>query len=169
MQSSDEEGDDEEKKKKRKEKKGLKEKLKEKIAGDKEEEQKKHGYEQDTEIPVKKFHEAHGQAYDHGPVHHEEPKVEPAAVVYAGEDKKEEEKKGFLEKIKDKLPGHKKPEEVPVASPPPAEYENAEPAHHDGEAKEKKGLLEKIKEKMPGYHPKAEEEKEKEREKPSSY
>ncbi|XP_050366667.1 dehydrin ERD14-like isoform X2 [Argentina anserina] len=161
--SSDEEGDDEEKKKKRKEKKGLKEKIKEKISGDKEEE-KKHGYEQDTdEIPVEKFHEDHGHAYDHGPVvpHHEEPKVEPA-VVYA-EEKKEDEKKGFLEKIKDKLPGHKKPEEVPVASPPAAGYETAEPAYHEGEPKEKKGLMEKIKGKIPGYHPKTEEEKEKEK------
>lgn len=166
--SSDEEGDDEEKKKKRKEKKGLKEKLKEKIAGDKEEEEKKkHGYEQDTEVPVEKFHEEQEHPYDHGPHHHEEPKVEPT-VAYTEEQKKEDEKKGFLEKIKDKLPGHKKPEDVPVASPPPPEYENVEPAYHEGEVKEKKGLLEKIKEKIPGYHPKTEEEKlEKEKEKPT--
>lgn len=166
--SSDEEGDDEEKRQKRKErkeKKGLTEKIKEKISGDKEEE-KKHGYEQDTEIPVEKFHEEHGHPYEHGPVvhHHEEPKVEPTAV-YGEDEKKEDEKKGFLEKIKDKLPGHKKPEDGPVVSPPPPEYENVEPAHHEGEVKEKKGLLEKIKEKIPGYHPKTEEEKEKEKEK----
>ncbi|KAK1295791.1 hypothetical protein QJS10_CPB15g00304 [Acorus calamus] len=52
-----------------------------------------------------------------------------------------EEKKGFLEKIKEKLPGggHKKVEEVPI---------------EDGEGigQDKKGFLEKIKEKFPGYH-----------------
>lgn len=137
----------------------MKEKIKEKISGDKEEE-KKHGYEEDTAVPVEKFHEEHEHQYDHGPVHHEEP------TVVHSEEKKEDEKKGFLEKIKDKLPGqHKKPEDVPVASPPPPEYEHAEPAYNEGEVKEKKGILEKIKEKIPGYHPKTEEEKEKEKEK----
>ncbi|OMO91955.1 Dehydrin [Corchorus olitorius] len=54
-----------------------------------------------------------------------------------------EEKKGFLDKIKEKLPGqHKKPEEGTAHDVhPPAE----------GEPKEK-GILEKIKEKIPGCH-----------------
>lgn len=79
-----------------------------------------------------------------------------------GEVKTEEEKKGFMDKLKEKLPGHaKKPEDAsaPVAAPvvvPPVE--EAHPA-------EKKGILEKIKEKLPGYHPKSvEEEKKKESE-----
>ncbi|CAI0434986.1 unnamed protein product [Linum tenue] len=75
-----------------------------------------------------------------------------------------EEKKGFMEKIKDKLPGKKSTaEETPVvavapAHPPPAAVAATEP-------EEKKGFLEKIKEKLPGYHAKgseAEENKEKE-------
>ncbi|KAM0871019.1 hypothetical protein ACQ4PT_039652 [Festuca glaucescens] len=71
----------------------------------------------------------------------------------------EEEKKGFLEKIKEKLPGgHKKPEDAaaapathaapaPVHAPAPAAEEVSSP---DG--KEKKGLLGKIMDKLPGYH-----------------
>lgn len=73
--------------------------------------------------------------------------------------KTEEEKKGFMEKLKEKLPGHgKKPEDAsavaaaPVVVPPPVE--EAHPA-------EKKGILEKIKEKLPGYHPKTTVEEEK--------
>ncbi|CAH2067541.1 unnamed protein product [Thlaspi arvense] len=77
-----------------------------------------------------------------------------------GEVKTEEEKKGFMDKLKEKLPGHgKKPEDAspvaaaPVVVPP---VEEVHPA-------EKKGILEKIKEKLPGYHPKTgEEEKKKE-------
>nr|AAT06600.2 dehydrin [Lupinus albus] len=137
--SSDEEeiGEDGEKKKKKKEKKGLKEKIKEKITHDDDKEEKKH---EDTTVPVEKI------------------EVDP------------EHQKGFLEKIKDKLPGqHKKTDEVAV---PPASSTVYGDAHtetdaavaHEGEAKEKKGLLEKIKEKIPGYHPKSGEEKEKEKE-----
>ncbi|MBO8589939.1 hypothetical protein INN88_15195, partial [Staphylococcus aureus] len=50
-----------------------------------------------------------------------------------------DEKKGFLEKIKEKLPGgYKKAEEHPA--PPPAECTTAEVPEHEGEAgKEKKG------------------------------
>ncbi|KAK7321835.1 hypothetical protein VNO77_32820 [Canavalia gladiata] len=74
-----------------------------------------------------------------------------------------EEKKGFLDKIKEKLPGqHKKAEEVSSTS---SEYVAAHTAEtHEGEAKdkEKKGLLDKIKEKLPGYHSKPNEDKEKE-------
>ncbi|KAG6390790.1 hypothetical protein SASPL_148535 [Salvia splendens] len=72
-----------------------------------------------------------------------------------------EEKKGFLDKIKDKLPGGKKTEEV--AAPPPPAPVVAD--YSEAEGKEKKGFLDKIKEKLPGYHPKSDEEKEKEKEK----
>lgn len=71
-----------------------------------------------------------------------------------------EEKKGFLEKIKDKLPGKKSADDHVTAhhAPPPiADHGEL----HDDSAKEKKGIFEKIKEKIPGYHPKTEEEKEK--------
>jgi len=73
--------------------------------------------------------------------------------------KTEEEKKGFMDKLKEKLPGHgKKPEDAspaaPVVAPPVKE---AHPA-------EKKGILEKIKEKLPGYHPKTVDEVKKEKE-----
>lgn len=139
FQSSDEEeGEGEEKKKK--DKKGLKEKIEEKISGEKEHE--------DTTVPVEKHEEAH-------------------VVTEAGHP---EDKKGFLDKIKGKLPGqHKKAEEVPPPPPPPsAEYAATEAASHEGEAKEKKGFLDKIKEKLPGYHPKTEEEKEKEKESASA-
>ncbi|PON60588.1 Dehydrin [Parasponia andersonii] len=148
--SDEEEGEGEEKKKKKKEKKGLKEKIKEKISGEDKEEEKKeeyhHYHEADTSVPI-----------EHEVVHSSKP-IHP------------EEKKGFLEKIKDKLPGgqHKKPEEaVPASAPAPDHHEYSEASHEGGEAKEKKGILEKIKEKLPGYHSKTEEEKEKEREKES--
>ncbi|OIW06231.1 hypothetical protein TanjilG_03856 [Lupinus angustifolius] len=138
--SSDEEeiGEDGEKRKKKKEKKGLKEKIKEKITHDDDKEEKKH---EDTTVPVEKV------------------EVDP------------EHQKGFLDKIKEKLPGqHKKTDEVAVPPASSTVYGGAHTetdagvAHHEGEAKEKKGLLEKIKEKIPGYHPKTGEEKEKEKE-----
>lgn len=170
--SSSDEEEDEEKKKKRKEKKGLTDKIKEKISGD---EHKEEGYhkEEDTAVPVEKVYEEE----------HHHPAPAPAPVVHYHEeptDSPTEEKKGFLEKIKEKLPGHKKTEEVPVgaasheqhsddkhAAEPPvaASYEAGE------EPKEKKGILEKIKEKLPGYHSKTEEDhkdiNEKEKDTPS--
>ncbi|CAF2140321.1 dehydrin ERD14 [Brassica rapa] len=81
------------------------------------------------------------------------------ATTAEGEVKTEEEKKGFMDKLKEKLPGHgKKPEDAspaaPVVAPP---VEEAHPA-------EKKGILEKIKEKLPGYHPKTVDEVKKEKE-----
>lgn len=92
---------------------------------------------------------------------HEDTSV-PVEVVHTETPHEPEDKKGFLDKIKEKLPGHKKADEVP---PPAPEYVSPEAAvSHEGDAKEKKGLLEKIKEKLPGYHPKTEEEKEKEKE-----
>ncbi|CAK9180360.1 unnamed protein product [Ilex paraguariensis] len=136
--SSDEEEVEEggEKKKKKK----LKDNIKEKISGDHKEEDKVEKYEE-TAVPIEKYEEP-------VPVNVAEPTCEP------------EEKKGFLEKIKDKLPGgHKKTEEVPPSPPPPPPAE--EYGSPDGEAKEKKGFMEKIKEKIPGYHPKTEDEKEK--------
>ena len=81
-------------------------------------------------------------------------------VLYedASGDANPDEKKGFLEKIKEKLPGgYKKAEEHPA--PPPAECTTADVPEHEVEAgKEKKGILEKIKEKLPGYHKNAGEE-----------
>ncbi|XP_061362936.1 phosphoprotein ECPP44-like isoform X1 [Gastrolobium bilobum] len=91
--------------------------------------------------------------------------VEKVEVDYEVDVAETEEKKGFLDKIKEKLPGHKKTEEVtlttPTPPPPASSYEYGENTH-EGEAKEKKGILEKIKEKLPGYHHKTEEEKQKE-------
>jgi len=81
-----------------------------------------------------------------------------------------EEKKGLMDKIKEKLPGQgKKEEEVAVAdgyrvptSHPPSTDEHDLGAYKEESSTtaaaaggEKKGFLEKIKEKLPGYHPKA--------------
>jgi len=119
--SSDE--DNEEKKEKKRKKKGLKEKIKEK------------------------------QHTDHEAVMEEVLAVTPEAdgtAVVVETVVPDEENKGFVEKIKEKLPGHPKKtaeeavaeEEVTVAPPPPA-------VEHEGE---KKSFIEKIKEKLPGYH-----------------
>lgn len=71
-----------------------------------------------------------------------------------------EDKKGFLDKIKEKLPGQQKKQEEEVPVPPTSsEYDAPHAEAHEGE---KKGLLDKIKEKLPGYHPKTNEDKEKE-------
>jgi len=88
----------------------------------------------------------------------------PAAVP-------EEEKKGFLEKIKEKLPGgHKKPEDAgaapvthaaPAPAPAPAPVHAPAPAAEEissPDGKEKKGILGKIMDKLPGYHKAAGEE-----------
>ncbi|GJZ43922.1 phosphoprotein ECPP44-like protein, partial [Tanacetum coccineum] len=122
--------------------------LKEKIEEHKE--KKEEEKIEDTHVPVEKYEEVPvappiGDCAD--PI----PTPEP------------EEKKGFMEKIKEKLPGgHKKTEEEHVAPPPPAPPVVV--AHDvEGETKEKKGIFEKIKEKIPGYHSKSEEEKEKEK------
>ncbi|KAK9063963.1 hypothetical protein SSX86_017835 [Deinandra increscens subsp. villosa] len=146
--SSDEECEDGEKKKKKK--KPLKETIKEKIEDfkEKKEEKKAEKSEADTCVPIEKY---------------EEVVVPTPEVVHPTPTPAPEEKKGFMEKIKEKLPGgHKKAEEEHVAAPPPpppaaAVYEE------EGEPKEKKGIFEKIKEKIPGYHSKSEEEKEKEK------
>ncbi|PIN25723.1 hypothetical protein CDL12_01517 [Handroanthus impetiginosus] len=116
--SSEEEEAEEGGERKKKKKKGLKEVIKEKITGDKdgeETEQKEMG------------------------VHVEKCDEENAERVH------NEEKKEFIEKIKEKLPGqHKKGEE------------NAQIAatceHSPGSnTEEKKGIIDKIKEKLPGH------------------
>ncbi|CAI9758039.1 unnamed protein product [Fraxinus pennsylvanica] len=92
--------------------------------------------------------------------HKEEHKTQKISVPVE-KCEESEEKKGFVGKIKEKIPGgHKKAEEVAVPPPP---YQATECTTPDAEAKEKKGLLDKIKEKIPGYNPKTEEEKEKEK------
>ncbi|ESR35734.1 hypothetical protein CICLE_v10029952mg [Citrus x clementina] len=78
----------------------------------------------------------------------EENAVEKNDEIASAEATHLEEKKGFLEKIKDKLPGqHKKAEEGAACA-------GCCPNEHlaEGDEKEKKGILEKIKEKLPGYH-----------------
>ncbi|XP_057805912.1 phosphoprotein ECPP44-like [Salvia miltiorrhiza] len=66
-----------------------------------------------------------------------------------------EEKKGFLDKVKEKLPGqHKKGDEESQTAPPPA----TEHSPAGCENKEKKGIIDKIKEKLPGHHKKSENE-----------
>ncbi|KAJ8422245.1 hypothetical protein Cgig2_023104 [Carnegiea gigantea] len=149
--SSDEgEGDDDEKrrgkKEKKEKKKGLKEKIMEKLPGHEDELKMEHQHQhhrEETNVPVEK-------------VHHEE-----LHSSHANKPPQEaEEKKGFLDKIKEKLPGQQKKadghehQHVHVHEVTPVAAE-----HH--EAKEKKGILEKIKEKIPGFHSKnaAEEKK----------
>lgn len=63
------------------------------------------------------------------------------------ETEQPEEKKGFLETIKDKLPGQHKKGEEEILTPPAAE--------------EKKGIIDKIKERLPGQHKSNENEVEK--------
>jgi len=66
----------------------------------------------------------------------------------------EEEKKGFLEKIKEKLPGHHKKEgEEQVAI---KESATVSEGGEGQDGKEKKGIFEKIMEKLPGHHHKEE-------------
>ncbi|EEF40786.1 dehydrin Xero 1 [Ricinus communis] len=56
-------------------------------------------------------------------------------------------KKGLKEKIKEKLPGHKKDRPHATSTTTPGGYSSAEQHGH-----EKKGVMEKIKEKLPGGH-----------------
>ncbi|KAF2531776.1 hypothetical protein F2Q70_00031081 [Brassica cretica] len=70
-----------------------------------------------------------------------------------------DEKKGVMEKIKEKLPGHsEKPDDSQVVNTEAAVPVSDETAEHP---EEKKGILEKIKEKLPGHHAKSSEEEEK--------
>lgn len=82
-------------------------------------------------------------------------KKEDTSVAVEKVDGTTEEKKGFLDKIKEKLPGHKKTDDVTTPPAPPVVVTPAETtttSHDQGD--QKKGILEKIKEKIPGYHPK---------------
>jgi len=148
---------------KRKKKKGLKEKIKEKLPGHKDTE----GEHVTTGLPAPAPPAAlqtHGDHHDTAvPVHKidGDVKTETPPAVH------EAEKKGFMEKIKEKLPGgHKKPEDaaaVPVTHAAPAPVHTPAPAPPAEEVsspdgKEKKGLLGKIMDKLPGHH-KTEEDK----------
>ena len=107
----------------------------------------------------------------------EEEKTEPAFVPSPVEEKPtvslekvdvfeetlpppEEEKKGFLDKIKEKLPGHGKKAAEEAGAVPPAVEEHEAAERTEGK-EEKKGFLGKIIEKLPGYHKSAGEEAEK--------
>ncbi|KAL5698201.1 hypothetical protein ACHQM5_029271 [Ranunculus cassubicifolius] len=134
--SSEEEVEEDGQKIKRKKKKGLKEKIAEKVSGDKKEEASKVEAVEDTNVPIEKVEASHP-----------------------------EEKKTFMEKIKEKVSGgtHKSPvESAPVAVEAPAPAPVAAEVHGtDASPKEeKKGIFEKIKEKMPGYHKTEDEKKE---------
>nr|AKM76913.1 dehydrin 24924 [Craterostigma plantagineum] len=109
--SSDEEEVDEHGEKKKK-KKGLKDKIKDKVSGDKGKEEEKPC--EDTSVPVEKHDEVPPvTAYDHPPHGGKKAAEEvevppPPPPADAAEGK---EKKGFLEKIKEKLPGFKSDDE----------------------------------------------------------
>ncbi|CAN6246632.1 unnamed protein product [Urochloa humidicola] len=169
---------------KRKKNKGLKEKIKEKLPGGHKDHDAQHGerpalahaqtphpayYKQeDDHKPAPPYVPAAVETHaykedDHKPpppavethVHHHD----HATVVQKVEDDAppapEEEKKGLLDKIKEKLPGgHKKPEDAAAA---PAGVHAPAPAPHvedvsSPDGKEKKGLLGKIMDKIPGYN-----------------
>lgn len=175
MQSSDEEEeaviDENGEIVKRKKKKGLKEKIKEKLPGHKDHEAAVPASA--VPAPAVETH-AHHQEEEHKPPHFPAPAPPPhvethvhehghGVVVQKVEDDvktenppaPEEEKKGLLDKIKEKLPGgHKKPEDAPAAAPAvhaPAPAPHAEDVSSP-DGKEKKGLLGKIMDKIPGYH-----------------
>ena len=151
---------------KRKKKKGLKEKLKEKLPGHKDTEG-----EHVTGLPAPA---APASVQTHHDTDVVVEKIDGDVKTEAAPAVPEEEKKGFLEKIKEKLPGgHKKPEDaaaVPVthAAPAPVTHAAPAPVHAPApaaeevsspDAKEKKGLLGKIMDKLPGYHKTGEEDK----------
>ncbi|XP_077220898.1 uncharacterized protein LOC143854692 [Tasmannia lanceolata] len=91
-------------------------------------------HEKDTPVPIEKVEEIHPDAPD--------------------------QKKGFLDKIKDILPGHtKKTDDIKTKDMPPEEYTDVQTQEGDAEAlNEKKSVMDKIKEKMPGHRKKGEEE-----------
>ncbi|KAM3226018.1 hypothetical protein ACQJBY_058607 [Aegilops geniculata] len=151
---------------KRKKKKGLKEKLKEKLPGHKDTEG-----EHVTGLPAPA---APASVQTHHDTDVVVEKIDGDVKTEAAPAVPEEEKKGFLEKIKEKLPGgHKKPEDaaaVPAthAAPVPVTHAAPAPVHAPApgaeevsspDAKEKKGLLGKIMDKLPGYHKTGEEDK----------
>ncbi|XP_062219863.1 dehydrin COR410-like [Phragmites australis] len=150
-------------------KKGLKEKIQERLPGHKDHDQEgehkttvpapapapveTHVYKEDDDHKAYKPAPAPAPAATHVHQH------DNAVVVQKIEDdvKTEEEKKGLLDKIKERLPGgHKKPEDAaaPAAHAPSPHTEDV--SSPDG--KEKKGLLGKIMDKIPGYNKGAPEE-----------
>ncbi|KAL2936968.1 Dehydrin COR47 [Bienertia sinuspersici] len=141
--SSEEEVEEDGVKIKRKKKKGMKDKLKEKISGHKDEEA--------AVIPQSDYNN-HDQQ-------HQAVASENADEIHP------EETKGFFEKIKEKFPGHQKDDAVaPAPAPAPAPPVTAECGANEccggsDETQEKKGFLEKIKEKLPGGHKDADEAK----------
>ncbi|KAL5713879.1 hypothetical protein ACHQM5_015915 [Ranunculus cassubicifolius] len=60
------------------------------------------------------------------------------------------EKKTFMEKMKDKLPGAHKNNTVEESTP--VMEQPATKTNHQDDATEKKGFMEKIKDKLPGHH-----------------
>ncbi|KAK1370393.1 25 kDa protein dehydrin [Heracleum sosnowskyi] len=119
---------DEEGRERKKKKKGLKEKIKDKVTN---------GNEEDTE-------------------HKNAPKfVEECNEEGNAEALQPEEKKGFIEKIKEILPGQYKNADEGAMKP----KSNSE-ADGRSETMEKKGFMEKIKDKFPGAHKTGEEKKE---------
>ncbi|KAF8768662.1 hypothetical protein HU200_007215 [Digitaria exilis] len=152
---------------KRRKKKGLKEKIKEKLPGGHKDGHVE-GEHHTVPVPAPPVQTHAYKEDDHPPyvppptplpvethVHHHE----HATVVQKVEDDTppapEEEKKGLLDKIKEKLPGgHKKPEDATAAAP--AVHAPAPTPHGEDvgspDGKEKKGLLGKIMDKIPGYN-----------------
>lgn len=128
---------------KRKKNKGLKDKIKEKLPG--------HKDEGAAALPES----------DHTSNYHHQAADVNAEGLHA------EEKKGFLEKMLEKLPGNHKDDAVaPVAVPAPPQPPAADHCGHNGQCagsqehqEEKKGFLEKIKDKLPGGHKEGDETK----------
>ena len=148
-------GPDGEKKKK---KKGLKEKIKEKTGGEKKEEHKQSEKAKEEHKPSEKAHIVSEQKHNMfsppapPPGYSDDTsiKVEKVddAVKLEEVPPHSEEKKGFLEKMKDKLPGQKKPVEEVHGS-----YETPTVASEEVNSpddKEKKGIFGKIMEKIKG-------------------
>ena len=171
MQSSDEEEeviDENGEVVRRKKKKGLKEKIKEKLPGHKDHDQE--GQHRtavpapapapvETHVYKEDDHKAYIPAPAPAPTTTHVHNNDNAVVVQKVEDdvKTEDEKKGLLDKIKEKLPyGHKKPEDAAAAPAAPAHAPHTEDVSSP-DAKEK-GLLGKIMDKIPGYNKGAAEE-----------
>jgi len=162
--------------KRKKKKMGLKEKLKEKLPGHKD----GHHTAAPSPAPAPVETHAHHQEEAHRP--HVVPTPAPPPPphdhqhdhgVVVQDDVKtgtpphapEEEKKGLLDKIKEKLPGghNKKPEAAAAAAPAPPVHAPAPAPQAENvsspDGKEKKGgLLGKIMDKIPGYHKSSAEE-----------
>ncbi|KAF9601927.1 hypothetical protein IFM89_024241 [Coptis chinensis] len=85
--------------------------------------------------------------------HKEEDKIQHGEGLTQPEET--EEKKGFMEKIKEKIPAKDK-----KADEPAVVYHPTETKFPEDEAKEHKGIMEKIKEKLPGHNQNGEEKKE---------